>query len=100
MSPDPDCPACGGEGRIGPVFPGGRSSACGNCGVKRPHPPEVLSLLRDMDRRDPSRLGVSLEASPARAKALKLELIQKLRRMKVGQSWLYGMTPAGREAIK
>jgi len=25
------CPACGGEGRIGPFFPGGLSAICGNC---------------------------------------------------------------------
>lgn len=26
-----DCPACGGSGRMGPFFPGGLSTACGNC---------------------------------------------------------------------
>ncbi|MDJ1632710.1 hypothetical protein [Rhizobium rhizogenes] len=31
--PDDDdfCPACGGSGRVGPFFPGGLSTVCGNC---------------------------------------------------------------------
>lgn len=27
----PPCPACGGSGRMGPFFPGGLSTVCGNC---------------------------------------------------------------------
>lgn len=30
---DNACPACGGRGRIGPFFPGGISSICGNCNL-------------------------------------------------------------------
>lgn len=30
---DRACPACGGSGRIGPFFPGGVSTPCGNCSV-------------------------------------------------------------------
>ncbi|MGW9230599.1 hypothetical protein ACWGPT_06945 [Pseudorhizobium sp. NPDC055634] len=31
--PDDDdaCPVCGGSGRVGPFFPSGRSTVCGNC---------------------------------------------------------------------
>ena len=32
VSPDAtDCPACGGTGQMGPFFPGGLSTICGNC---------------------------------------------------------------------
>lgn len=40
-----DCPACGGAGHIGPFFPGGISSRCGNC------------ELVDPDRQNPQRGG-------------------------------------------
>ncbi|MGF6157798.1 DNA (cytosine-5)-methyltransferase 1 [Ensifer sp. KUDG1] len=35
VSPDSDraCPACAGRGRLGPFFPGGISTICGNCNV-------------------------------------------------------------------
>lgn len=98
--PDPDCPACGGSGRIGPYFEGGRSAQCGNCWINRPIAPDVLALLRDVDRRDPPHLGVTVEASPTRTKACKLGLLVKLRRMKVGHNWLFGLSASGREAVK
>lgn len=34
------CSACGGTGRMGPFFPGGMSTICGNCSVPTPAPRE------------------------------------------------------------
>lgn len=38
MPPPVECPACGGEGRMGPFFPGGMSTICGNCAAIRSSP--------------------------------------------------------------
>lgn len=42
------CPACGGAGRIGPLFPGGLSTICGNCTDPSPRSnadgPDALEL--------------------------------------------------------
>jgi hypothetical protein len=100
MSADPDCPACAGTGRIGPYFPGGISSDCGNCWVARPIAPAILALLQEIDRRDPPHLGVYVEASATRTKALNLGLIVKIRRMKVGHNWLFGLSATGRAAVE
>ncbi|MCJ8053808.1 DNA cytosine methyltransferase [Shinella curvata] len=40
-----DCPACGGTGRMGPFFPGGLSTVCGNC---TPITATGASALRNM----------------------------------------------------
>lgn len=39
---DDACPACGGTGRMGPFFPGGLSTICGNCSDSSPVSREVV----------------------------------------------------------
>jgi len=48
--PDADdyCPACGGSGRVGPFFPGGLSTVCGNCSDTVP--PSNVTGLSDEQR--------------------------------------------------
>jgi hypothetical protein len=62
--------------------------------------PDVLALLRDMDQRDCAQLGVILDASPARTAAVKAGVIVKRRPARSGKRWIYGITPAGQEALK
>lgn len=62
--------------------------------------PDVLALLKKLDQREGgARLGSPIDAGPARNKALKLGLITKRGRMKVGHSWLYTLTEAGRGLV-
>jgi hypothetical protein len=43
------CSACGGTGRMGPYFPGGLSTICGNCTVTPPAPSATEGLREDVD---------------------------------------------------
>jgi hypothetical protein len=61
--------------------------------------PGLLSLLRDIDERDRTGLGVSVEPSNNRATAVRLKLIAG-RKMKCGHRKMYLLTAAGRELIK
>jgi len=47
-SEEQGCPACGGDGRIGPYFPGGISAICANCQTP---PPMKRAAPVDMEDR-------------------------------------------------
>ncbi|KAB1086396.1 hypothetical protein F4V91_08100 [Neorhizobium galegae] len=49
LDDDDSCPACGGSGRVGPFFPGGLSTFCGNCSDTAPRS-NVVGQLRCHER--------------------------------------------------
>jgi hypothetical protein len=55
-----DCPACGGTGRMGPFFPGGVSTVCGNCTDPSPQPRETTPDALAAKDAEIERLRVAL----------------------------------------
>lgn len=60
--------------------------------------PGLRNILHDLAARDPNGMGIMLDASPDRVKAVRLGLIVG-KQMKVGHNKKYQLTASGRAAV-